>query len=957
MRRLLTGILLATAILCSPANSSAQDETAAEAVPPLAQYPPVVTGLLAQGNPADWLFQPPSMEDTLADQEFFDAQYQVREAAALPALEGWYAWLGVEIFPSQLQLADQFMLLSGYDSKFAISRDGLEAWTPPADSAALWPQGQWHSTDNLAAFSNAMAEMVVYDMATAEQLWSLPAARMVRLGTQQALVLRGDTLGQQDHGQFRAVELRDTMTGDLLWQRDLGLSYSAVLPAGDARWPVAILGEGKLYLVDEIGELSTLLDIGGAVFRAAACDADRLVVQVQSEFPGMDLANVDEDPALLDGTPLLRMYDIHSGELLWEQPQQAMFQVPVLNMTMNDELILISHDSGFRLYDRSDGSLLFEQQDGEHYRYAQFLALGSAGLYWSGSAEDGMTGIELLNPLRDVQRRLPALESLHVNDIALDGNEMLVLFDSWPLNHSYWSVNSHLLSIRLDAQGEPLPGELAAYRLPPDYAELVARYMALEDPSRDTALMLECSAAGINAFRAVQNHAAEMSSTQLDSLALLALAMTPPPDPQSYFQMYSCIDSLIAWLINNGNESMTADMLRWQETEGLFWMPFAGAGIIAACGGHEARLWLDEYYAGLLAERGEQPGPPYAIQPEGAVFGDIFQPDGQAPEYWQASVVTEDSTRYLAYVADGLSSERDIFLAIDNDADGAYEEVLSTGLSHTYFYMRHPGGPLRVDPDARDDNSLPSRGIELSVDGDLVSIGHYVPELERHENDYREQGGEVQVYYEMNSAAFAQSSLDLATLRQDSDADGLPDVAERQMLTDPLLADSDGDGIADGADRNPLADSADLGPEERMLSRGIAFFTQYSPGFDYWWRSRVPGQPLCARYIELPQEIGPVAIGGQPGTWNICLTSPQMKAACNEHLQGYNSFNRISIETDDAPGIYGNELSAYTTFGPQFPSGTARLMHLSMALQGQFITFVEIEGEYYPVTVVQSWIS
>jgi len=46
-------------------------------------------------------------------------------------------------------------------------------------------------------------------------------------------------------------------------------------------------------------------------------------------------------------------------------------------------------------------------------------------------------------------------------------------------------------------------------------------------------------------------------------------------------------------------------------------------------------------------------------------------------------------------------------------------------------------------------------------------------------------------------------TLDLKTLRKDSDGDGLTDIVETKFRTDPNNADTDGDGIPDNLDMNP----------------------------------------------------------------------------------------------------------------------------------------------------------
>jgi hypothetical protein len=61
--------------------------------------------------------------------------------------------------------------------------------------------------------------------------------------------------------------------------------------------------------------------------------------------------------------------------------------------------------------------------------------------------------------------------------------------------------------------------------------------------------------------------------------------------------------------------------------------------------------------------------------------------------------------------------------------------------------------------------------------------------------------------------------LPLATLARDRDDDGLTDLAEARLLTDPTLADTDGDGLADGDDPLPgIAQKADASSAAQALA-------------------------------------------------------------------------------------------------------------------------------------------
>lgn len=64
--------------------------------------------------------------------------------------------------------------------------------------------------------------------------------------------------------------------------------------------------------------------------------------------------------------------------------------------------------------------------------------------------------------------------------------------------------------------------------------------------------------------------------------------------------------------------------------------------------------------------------------------------------------------------------------------------------------------------------------------------------------------------------------MPLSTLRQDTDGDGLTDIAERAMRLDPLAVDSDGDGLSDGQDPLPnVAFVPDRTPRAAALAAAL----------------------------------------------------------------------------------------------------------------------------------------
>jgi len=58
----------------------------------------------------------------------------------------------------------------------------------------------------------------------------------------------------------------------------------------------------------------------------------------------------------------------------------------------------------------------------------------------------------------------------------------------------------------------------------------------------------------------------------------------------------------------------------------------------------------------------------------------------------------------------------------------------------------------------------------------------------------------------------------LAALERDTDGDGLTDLAEARLATDPQRADTDGDGAADGVDSTPLGGTLPATEEQRVIA-------------------------------------------------------------------------------------------------------------------------------------------
>ncbi len=100
--------------------------------------------------------------------------------------------------------------------------------------------------------------------------------------------------------------------------------------------------------------------------------------------------------------------------------------------------------------------------------------------------------------------------------------------------------------------------------------------------------------------------------------------------------------------------------------------------------------------------------------------------------------------------------------------------------------------------------------------------------------DVPHQGSHRQVRMEMSSTdgniftvrkGAKETTITLSEALHDSDGDGLPDLVEERLFTDPNNPDSDGDGIPDGLDGNPLTPRHE--PCEECDIRQAAFLAMY----------------------------------------------------------------------------------------------------------------------------------
>jgi hypothetical protein len=190
--------------------------------------------------------------------------------------------------------------------------------------------------------------------------------------------------------------------------------------------------------------------------------------------------------------------------------------------------------------------------------------------------------------------------------------------------------------------------------------------------------------------------------------------------------------------------------------------------------------------------------------------------DEDISEDVELGVLMEQSAggqRFGLCVGTWLGQDVSLFIGVDPNSDGHWDELLATGLTAS------------LDWEAED--LLPSGG-ELKLAGEVLTVRYIV----EHEGDY----------------SVKSSTLKLSELRRDTDSDGLNDIVEGLLRLNPASADSDGDGLLDTVDPAPNADPARMGPVERAVVRGLRQFT-LNPNEQRDWNGPRYVAPVEASFV------------------------------------------------------------------------------------------------------------
>jgi hypothetical protein len=271
---------------------------------------------------------------------------------------------------------------------------------------------------------------------------------------------------------------------------------------------------------------------------------------------------------------------------------------------------------------------------------------------------------------------------------------------------------------------------------------------------------------------------------------------------------------------------------------------------------------------------------------------------------------------------------RDIYLTLDADHNGSYEQSLPTGLSDVSFLGGDP--PLNWAT-----GGIPA-ALELTAAGDELTLGFNRPVLEAADD----------LGFGFHLAHPATERVRLAELIGEPAPGGLSALTARALLVRRSAnGDADADGQPDSADPSPSTPAGAKTAPQRALLRALTFY--FRTGTSAEGRNlqvqHGPATPCRALYLEPAAGVPAVQFSSAPDTYGIWLDTPLRREAYQLMLAGAPSRNRIRL---------GLALGADFRLPPDSASATkacASVEIYSGGCQSSVVLLTELHGELYPI--------
>lgn len=470
------------------------------------------------------------------------------------------------------------------------------------------------------------------------------------------------------------------------------------------------------------------------------------------------------------------------------------------------------------------------------------------------------------------------------------------------------------------------------------------QYYSDPDPLANDILMRRLVEGGPVAFDALLPRVAEATPRQL--LALCVLCQYSRPKQVDFWHAGELAPKLFGALRECTRPELAPALAVWLDRGQDVEVARDLACLLARCGGTLAQEALARAYTAQTYTRRAPRPPPYRLPSQ--------QQRNDANEWVRAAPAP--GGLYALFTAAGLVSTRDLYIGLDKNSDGYFDRVWYTGLGNTWSTKYFPCGGSGLDE--------PRGPLKLAVAEGTCTITRHDPVLE-----YQSSASSGWKYETSTvlGASYVTSMVQLKSLEQDTDADGLPVLVEQSLLLDPHLEDTDQDGIEDGSDALPNLDQNKLEVRELGVQRALVCALLWRSASQY----ETAQTPWDATYFSV-EGAPPAALSLASSSFGISITSQEMMQSYQNLLRGSNGYSHIRVRVLDLRGLKRSppplkgehRLPSFDLYSPQYfvdhdaaPPQAQYVVQLDYPSSGEAVWLVEIGGELYPAAFDETWIS
>lgn len=883
-----------------------------------------------------------------------DANFNPLGTPRLPDYAGWQRFLLSSVYVFGFTVGDDLIVYQANEQLTALERSAGETrWS--IDCRLLGDAGILLNKRWLVIGGGH--GLVVYSAVSGEQSFELPERYPLALTGDMLWVSKVRYWSDPDvYYDLLGVSLIDLNTGETVQEFDTGRLTGVGSNKADPALGLPVRNDNGILLLAPDGSSRRFPSNHPRFATDITLTADGLVSveyysstqapETEEEYAKHWSGTLDDIAAHgIDAGKLgaeLRLLDIDSGRQRWSRQFNSDSYMPQYSskcangyLALYDQLSSAdfnTHLGRLRVFNIADGSPALDTEDvlTDPLRFIQY-EVGPDAVYLVEDYQPGYYFSRLCSIAyedREVST-FPQIERSQIDACAVrDGRLYLDFVTYGPADEPIGSSQSQALAIALDEHGLPISGAPARLDFPRQDLSLVEQFLSSDDPRADDALMRKLVEGGADPFNELVKRVPELTTKQLD--ALMAMGAYHHINSDNYMLLATPV---IERLYQVADPKYSPQILRWLQDDSLAWYHDKLTGLLAACGGRAAMDYTNQAYENRQLTRREPLKPPYHFS----------EPTIDSPLVTWCEATDSSGARYRAWVTSfiypSLSSDRDIYLAVDADGDGGYEEVLHTGLQDHYVDYLLPTGQEGLDK--------PIGPLKLEVDGDEVKITHHTPE---YKTVTYGAGADAETYQQLAGATYGTTTLSLAELRRDSDGDGLTDIIEGQLLSDPHDTDTDGDGIEDFYDPQPNVDPATMGRLERGIARALSYARQQGQ-YDFNRGYESPEHPWSALYLEI-DGAGDVAYSDQPYSFGVSAATPEAKRRLEQ--LGAISVNITAVDLSAADPDAKVERwdfrsPDYFNQNPDTPDGCEYVILFDQVGAGEAVYLVDHDGELYPV--------